>query len=514
MQLALQTIETVQLCYQLNKRLSAIQDIPDTFNLLHLHSPSTRSSRHKRLKIYQHKLDIVSTGFADLSANISAIGRNINLLRANLHHATMPVYSLPSEVLYLIFEIVCFSQPPVTARGIIDGTRQHLQKSWITLSSVCTQWRDIVRQSSPRLCSQLSFCSDDSFSALDTLFRASRDHPLHLQVHKRDSKLTSLPMAPVAVTQRIRSLTVDFPTGYTRFFRQRIGDSEDPDLPNRFPHLGSLRIFDDRARPHDLPESICKDLIHLPNLTSLSLENCINPPQWLLTPTLHAHGARLKEISLKMVEFAEPTQLKALLDSHPCLQKLRLEEVSYVPRTFLSYSTGLGLPHAPLGGNENNIPLEDNDDLDLPLEANTNEPLGQGAGVELGNLRVLEIINCSVRFTRSLLKLHGLDFDNRHLGDTESGASTPLSPFRNLTSLSLDFGQPGYSYAELIDRFDKLEDNEIEFSMDNLGLDRLFGEDISWREEMWKEWGQWKACYGLFDAFVSLAEFFLVLFRD
>jgi hypothetical protein len=509
MQVALQTSssETIQLCSRVNKLLLAIQDVPGSVNLLHLHCSSARHSHQKNLRIYQYNLDNVSAAFADLTANISVVGRNINLLRANLHCATMPVYSLPHEILCLTFEMVCFSEPLVTAKDIIGETRPHLQKSWITLSAVCTRWRDIVRQYHPRLCSRLSFCSDYSFSALDTLLRASREHPLHLQLHKRKSKCNSFQMAPVAITHRISSLTVDFPTAYARFFRQRAVNSEHPDIPDRFPHLESLRIVNDRENPRDLPESVCEDLLGLPSLTSLSLENCLDLPEWLLTPTLYTCGARLKEIALKTVQFVEPGELEALLESHPCLEKLRLEEVSCTPHTpsFLSAPINLGFHQDPHAANDNNInPL----DVAPHLELNPNDTLRQGTGIEIGNLRVLEIINCSVRFTQRILN-RNLDH-YRHDADSGDATATPPSPFRNLTRLSLDFGHPEYTtYAELTDRFDKVQENEIEFAVDSLGLDRLFGEDLSWRAEMWREWGYWKSCYGLFEAFVSIGISFL-----
>lgn len=505
MQAALQTSETIELWSRLNKLLSVIQDVPDAVNLLHLHCPSARRSHQKKLKIYQHNLGVVSTAFTDLTATISVVGRNINVLRANLHRATMPIYSLPNEILCLIFEMVCFNEPLVTAKDIIQETRPSLQKPWIALSSVCAQWRDVVREHHPRLCSQLSFRSDNSFSTIDTLLRVSREHLVDLQLHSRDSKYFSSQVAPVAITHRLRSLTVDFPTGYARFFQQRVVYAEPPDISDRFPHLESLCIVNNRAYPEDLPDSLCEDLLGLPNLKSLSLVNCPNPPEWLLTSTLYTCGARLKEIALKTVQFVQPGDLQALLENHPCLEKLRLEEASYAPPTFHSPVTNLGFQQGPHGANGNNINaalLNVNDNPAPHLGSDTNEALGQGAEIQTGNLRVLEIINCSVRFTQSILNRN----IGRHRDDAEAGNATaiPISPFRNLTRFSLDFGHPEYSYAEISDRFDKVQENEIEFAVDNLGLDRLFGEDLSWRKEMWREWGCWKACCGLFDAFVSI----------
>lgn len=418
------SIETVKICRELHRKVEAFPTAPDAINFLHVHDPSMRSAHKQSLSTYLASVNAVSDLLRAMALKLRTIDQDVKRIRAGVARAQQPVYALPNEVLYLIFEMVCFSAPVHTTQSIIYNTEPDLQRATLALAKVCVQWRDIIQQHQPELFARVSFCSDTTkFAQLAPLLAFSGSQPLDLRLYQREDVLANkYDMAPVALSKRLRTLSVDYPIGYGRFF-QKLDIHNGPRLPPRelLPILESVCLSSDGT---PVKETVCDDLLTLSALKSLSFATC-PVPAWL--PTFFASGGSISSLTLKSTRIW-PSELGSLLDTNPCIKNVRLEKLACY----------LAVPNAP-------------DHVVTRVRTCT-------------GVQKLEVVDCSPRFVAAMLN----------------------GRFPSLEHFALDLGNLTHPHARGQDDAPEFDSSEENYGLDYLHGDDPSWRDEEW--EGWGAW--------------------------
>lgn len=562
----LQLFRAVELALDLDQQLETLDATsrPEPIHILNVHDPKARIAQSVSLQRFFRSISSASRTCAHMISELNMINDQLKALRHQHQYSRVPIYSLPPEILSQIFDWVCADPVRPTSHEIVYYIHPLQQRQALTLASVCSQWRQTMQQARPGLFNRLSLSSEDPFSRLADIVNtgsplSNKNQMIDLELFAKDQKISAFQSAPPSLGQHIRSLTLDYPVGYLRFFRQTrysdhplpppllLGAEEDDNedengdeyayhhsrfvtvsalLPNlTHMHIASRRssslmpslLSSTSSFSTSLPDSIAEDLLQLPSLTSLTLSNCPFPSSWFRTFLTCGGASRLEELRLKGLVM-DVEDLKGIFEmccwtndedeSGGKLRVLELEEVACTPSPppSLRAAQAAGTHSQAFNNSNGNAPSAINAD-NTPLKS---------------TLTTLNIKNCSAHFVRSILSLSLLP----------ASLTTTVSPFISLKTFSIDLGAPEYSYAEAIDVFSPEELDAIDWEQ-SFGIDRLldahFGrralhhqqgenptldgdggdfigdDEIEWRrEENMREWGTvWVACKEPIERFVS-----------